>query len=168
MRCAIAALLARSGGGLLATPRGVARMAATAAAADDAAVEADDPLVQYLVLRRDLQETDAWPLGALIAQGAHAAVAAVARTWDTDETRAYVAPAALGSMTKAVLELKGEAQLRTLAAKLDAADVAHELWIEQPEDTPTCLATAPGRKSALAPHFKKCRLSTWHEPRSKG
>ena len=46
MRCAIAALLARSGGGLLATPRGVARMAATAAAADDAAVEADDPLVQ--------------------------------------------------------------------------------------------------------------------------
>lgn len=47
---------------------------------------------RYLVLRRDLQETDAWPLGALIAQGAHAAVAAVARTWDTDETRAYRRP----------------------------------------------------------------------------
>ena len=26
-----------------------------------------DPLVQYIVLRRDLQETEGWPLGALVA-----------------------------------------------------------------------------------------------------
>ena len=35
----------------------------------------DDPLLQYLVLRRDLQEKESWPLGALVAQGAHAAAA---------------------------------------------------------------------------------------------
>lgn len=29
-----------------------------------------DPLFQYVVLRRDLQEYERWPLGALIAQEA--------------------------------------------------------------------------------------------------
>ena len=68
-------------------------------------------------------------------------------------------------MTKAVLELKGEPQLRTLAEKLAAAGLKHHLWVEQPENVATCLATAPARKSTLAPHFKKCRLSSWHAPK---
>ena len=127
------------------------------------AAEPDDPLVQYIVLRRDLQETEGWPLGALVAQGSHAAVAAVAEHWDTPACRAYVAPDAIKRMTKAVLEVKGELQLRGLAAKLEEGGAAHVLWVEQPENFPTCLATAPARKSTLAPFFKKCRLSSWHD-----
>ena len=121
------------------------------------------PAVQYIVLRRDLQETEGWPLGALVAQGSHAAVAAVAEHWDTPACRAYVAPDAIKRMTKAVLEVKGEPQLRGLAAKLEEGGAAHVLWVEQPENFPTCLATAPARKSTLAPFFKKCRLSSWHD-----
>mmetsp|Transcript_8691 Transcript_8691/g.26149 ORF Transcript_8691/g.26149 Transcript_8691/m.26149 type:complete len:165 (-) Transcript_8691:22-516(-) len=142
-------------------PRGsLRRMAAAVDAAED------DPLVQYLVLRRDLQEKEAWPLGALVAQGAHAAVAAVAESIASEDTAAYVAPDALGRMTKAVLEVKGEPQLTNLAAKLSEAGVKHHLWVEQPEAVPTCLATAPARKSLLRPHFKKCQLSSWHAPKS--
>ena len=51
---------------------------------------------RYLVLRRDLQEKEAWPLGALVAQGAHAAVAAVAESITSEDTAAYVAPDASG------------------------------------------------------------------------
>lgn len=57
-----------------------------------------------------------------------------------------------------VLEIKGESQLRALAAKLAEAGVPHKLWVEQPEDFATCLATAPSRKSAVAPHVKKLKL----------
>ena len=57
-----------------------------------------------------------------------------------------------------VLEIKSEAQLRNLAAKMAEAGVAHKLWIEQPEDFPTCLATAPARKSAVAPLVRKLKL----------
>ena len=57
-----------------------------------------------------------------------------------------------------VLEIKGEAQLRTLAEKLTEAGVAHKLWVEQPEDFPTCLATAPAHKSAVGSHFNKFKL----------
>jgi hypothetical protein len=57
-----------------------------------------------------------------------------------------------------VLEIKSEVQLRNLAAKLSEAGVAYKLWVEQPEDFATCLATAPNRKSAVAPLLKKLKL----------
>ena len=57
-----------------------------------------------------------------------------------------------------VLEIKGQAQLRTLAEKLAEVGVAHKLWVEQPEGIPTCLATAPAHKSAVGSHFKKLKL----------
>jgi hypothetical protein len=61
-------------------------------------------------------------------------------------------------LLQVVLEVKGEAQLRGLAAKLAEAGVPHKLWVEQPEDFATCLATAPNRKSAVAPLVKKLKL----------
>jgi len=57
-----------------------------------------------------------------------------------------------------VLEIKGETQLRNLATKLREAGVGHKLWVEQPEDFATALATAPARKSEVAHHFKKLKL----------
>lgn len=57
-----------------------------------------------------------------------------------------------------VLEVKGETQLRALAAKLAEAGVAHKLWIEQPEDIATCLASKPYLKSTVSSHFKKLPL----------
>jgi len=57
-----------------------------------------------------------------------------------------------------VLEVKGEAQLSNLSAKLAAAGVLHKLWVEQPENYPTCLATKPYRRSDVAQHFKKLQL----------
>lgn len=57
-----------------------------------------------------------------------------------------------------VLEIKGEAQLRALADKLAAAGVGHKLWMEQPENIPTCLATKPVLKAEAGVHFKKFQL----------
>ena len=57
-----------------------------------------------------------------------------------------------------VLEVKGEAQLRSLSEKLAAEGVPHKLWVEQPEDYATCLATAPRPKSQVQPHVKKLKL----------
>ena len=57
-----------------------------------------------------------------------------------------------------VLEVKGEAQLTNLAKQLEEAGVRHKLWVEQPENFPTCLATAPYPKDAVQEHFKKLKL----------
>lgn len=54
--------------------------------------------------------------------------------------------------------MKGETQLRNLSSKLAEAGIKHKLWIEQPEDYATCLATKPYRKSEVAQLFKKARF----------
>lgn len=130
--------------------------AAAAATGEEGAKEAVDVLVQYVVLRRDL--ADAWPVGSVVAQGCHAAVAAVWAHRDHPDTAAYCAPDNLDRMHKVTLEVKGETQLNNLAEKLAAAGVRHKLWIEQPENIPTCIATAPCPKSQVSSFFKKLKL----------
>jgi len=98
-------------------------------------------------------------LGSIVAQACHASVAALWLSKEDDTTAQYCAPDALDHMHKVVLELKGEEQLRNLSKKLDEAGVLHKLWIEQPEDFATCLATKPYRKDEVSPFFKKCKLA---------
>ncbi|KAG6513630.1 putative peptidyl-tRNA hydrolase PTRHD1 [Zingiber officinale] len=115
-----------------------------------------DVMVQYVVLRRDLIDT--WPLGSVVTQGCHAAVAAVWSHRQHPDVLAYCSDDNLDSMHKVTLEVKGETQLRNLSEKLKSEGVDHKLWIEQPENFPTCLATRPYPKSQLASFFKKLKL----------
>jgi len=126
-------------------------MAAAAAAAPKLA-----NIVQYVVVRKDLAKS--FPLGALLAQSAHACVAAVWQSREAPATVAYCAPAALDAMHKVVLAVDSAEALAALAAALTAASVPHKLWIEQPENDATCLATAPGAREELAPHFAALKL----------
>ena len=59
-----------------------------------------DPLIQYVVLREDLWTQLGWPLGSVVAQGCHAAVAAVWEARDDAETQAYCSPEAIDGMHK--------------------------------------------------------------------
>ena len=139
-------------------------MSAAAASAGEnpenpSAASPTNPIVQYVVLRKDLGASLGWPLGSICAQAAHAAVAAVWEHRDHPDVEAYCAPDAIDGMRKVVLEVKGETQLVNLAAKLADAGVAHKLWTEQPENVQTCLATRPCRKDEVQALFKKCNLA---------
>ncbi|XP_010262334.1 PREDICTED: putative peptidyl-tRNA hydrolase PTRHD1 [Nelumbo nucifera] len=118
--------------------------------------ENSDVLVQYIVLRRDL--IDSWPLGSVVTQGCHASVSAIWTHKDDAETLSYCSPENIDSMHKVTLEVKGETQLLNFSEKLKNAGIAHKLWIEQPENFPTCLATKPYRKSIVSSFFKKLKL----------
>ena len=77
---------------------------------------------------------------------------------DSETTKAYCEGAALDSMRKVVLQVDDQGQLLELRAKLLEAGVKHKLWMEQPENMPTCIATAPADKSEVGPLFKKYSL----------
>ncbi|XP_076888828.1 uncharacterized protein LOC143539380 [Bidens hawaiensis] len=115
-----------------------------------------DVLVQYVVLRRDLIDT--WPLGSVVTQGCHASVAAIWSHKDDPHTIEYCNPSNIDSMHKVTLEVKGEVQLKNLSEKLTSNNIAHKLWIEQPENYPTCLASKPYPKSVVSSLFKKLKL----------
>ncbi|KAM7459673.1 hypothetical protein LguiA_036667 [Lonicera macranthoides] len=115
-----------------------------------------DVLVQYVVLRRDLIDT--WPMGSVVTQGCHASVAAIWSHKDDPHTLQYCSSTNLDSMHKVTLEVKGETQIVNLTEKLKGGGIAHKLWIEQPENIPTCLATKPYPKSIISSYFKKLKL----------
>ncbi|KAG9454481.1 hypothetical protein H6P81_007385 [Aristolochia fimbriata] len=115
-----------------------------------------DVLIQYVVMRRDLIDT--WPLGSILAQGCHASVAAIWAEKDDLHSAEYCSEQNLDRMHKVVLEVKGETQIINLSEKLVAGGIAHKLWIEQPENIPTCLATKPYPKSVVSSFFRKLKL----------
>ncbi|GFR44610.1 hypothetical protein Agub_g5893, partial [Astrephomene gubernaculifera] len=117
-----------------------------------------DFLVQYVVVRKDLWGSLGWPLGSVVAQACHASSAAMWQHRDEEATQKYLAPDNIDHMRKVVLEVKDESQLRRLSEQLTQAGVGHKMWIEQPENFPTCLATRPYAKSQVAAHFKKLQL----------
>ncbi|WCJ30504.1 Peptidyl-tRNA hydrolase II (PTH2) family protein [Euphorbia peplus] len=117
---------------------------------------AEDVLVQYVVLRRDLIDT--WPTGSVVTQGCHAAVAAIWENKEDDLTVKYCSPQNINSMHKVTLEVKGETQIKNLSEKLIGGGIAHKLWIEQPENIPTSIATKPYPKSVVSSFFKKLKL----------
>ncbi|KFK25355.1 hypothetical protein AALP_AA8G102200 [Arabis alpina] len=123
---------------------------------ENSAANPDDVVVQYVVLRRDL--IDSWPLGSVVTQGCHASVAAIWEFKDDPVTLQYCDPLHIDSMHKVTLEVKGEIQIMNLSEKLKLGGISHKLWMEQPENIPTCIATKPYPKSHVSSFFKKLKL----------
>lgn len=124
-----------------------------------------DPLVQYVVVRRDL--CDDWPRGSMVAQAVHAAVGAIWKTRDNPTTVSYCSQSGNTNpdagvvnqqMHTVVLEVKNEGGLVKLADKLTENDIHHILWREQPENIVTALATGVYQQSTIKKFFKKLRL----------
>ncbi|XP_032440335.1 putative peptidyl-tRNA hydrolase PTRHD1 isoform X1 [Xiphophorus hellerii] len=113
-------------------------------------------LVQYVVVRSDLVHQLSWPLGAVITQACHAATAAIHLHYGDPDTRRYLEQ--LDAMHKVVLGAPDEAALSGLSDSLTQAGISHKLWIEQPENIPTCLALKPYPKETVQPLMKKLKL----------
>ncbi|VDN16025.1 unnamed protein product [Dibothriocephalus latus] len=112
-------------------------------------------LVQYILLRSDLKSRLGWPLGAIVAQGCHAATAALHKFRDHVDTKAYLDD--LERMHKVVLSIE-ESELPVMADKLTAAGVDFITWREQPEDIFTAIALRPYTKKEVQSYFKGMRL----------
>jgi hypothetical protein len=73
----------------------------TAAASPSPSPPADaDPIVQWVVLRRDLWTDLGWPLGPVIAQACHASSAAMFSHLQDAATQEYIAAANIDHMHK--------------------------------------------------------------------
>merc|ERR1712223_27536 len=115
-----------------------------------------NPIVQYVVVRSDLMKSLSWPVGALIAQACHASTSVMHLFYDHEDTQKYLRE--LDSMHKIVLEVKDENELKKIDDKLTEGTIDHKLWIEQPENFPTCLAVRPYPKDQVQKFFKGLKL----------
>uniref|UniRef100_A0A3P8UQQ6 peptidyl-tRNA hydrolase n=1 Tax=Cynoglossus semilaevis TaxID=244447 RepID=A0A3P8UQQ6_CYNSE len=107
-------------------------------------------LVQYVVVRADLVHKLSWPPGGGVNQARPAA------------------PAQSGAGGKSLrlqcvcvfccVQAPDEEALSSLSENLTQAGVSHKLWIEQPENIPTCLALKPYPKETVQPLLRKFKL----------
>ncbi|XP_076296917.1 putative peptidyl-tRNA hydrolase PTRHD1 [Lasioglossum baleicum] len=113
-------------------------------------------IVQYVLVRGDLLKTLKWPIGAVIAQACHACTAVTHLFYNDSHMQDYLSD--IDNMHKIILEVPDETSLNTLCAQLKDNDIQHKLWIEQPENIPTCLAVKPYPKNKVQSYFKKYKL----------
>lgn len=113
-------------------------------------------IVQYVIVRSDLLKEKGWSVGALIAQACHAVTAVTHLFRDDEDSKRYLDD--MDNMHKVVLEAKNEESLVELKDKLVAGGVKHKLWIEQPENIPTCLVVKPYPKDDVQMYFKAFKL----------
>ncbi|XP_013408818.1 putative peptidyl-tRNA hydrolase PTRHD1 [Lingula anatina] len=109
-------------------------------------------LVQYVLIRSDLK----WPTGALIAQACHACTAVMHLFREDPNVKSYTED--YTRMHKVVLEAKDEESLTKVSESLTSDNKDFHLWIEQPENIPTCIATKPYHKEEIQTYFKKFKL----------
>ncbi|XP_069700153.1 putative peptidyl-tRNA hydrolase PTRHD1 [Periplaneta americana] len=114
------------------------------------------PLVQYVVVRADLIKVHKWNLGSVIAQACHACCAVTHLFHDDPQTQEYLKD--LDNMHKVVLEVPDDSGLQSLESKLKEHSVLHKMWIEQPENIPTCIVVKPYPKEEVQKYFKKLKL----------
>ncbi|XP_026318616.1 putative peptidyl-tRNA hydrolase PTRHD1 isoform X2 [Hyposmocoma kahamanoa] len=112
--------------------------------------------VQYVLLRSDLLKELGWSIGALVAQACHASTAVLHLFKDDEYTKMYLQD--LDNMHKVVLEVPNEETLKKVAVKLTENSIDHKLWIEQPENIPTCLAIKPYPKDEVKKFVNKLKL----------
>ncbi|XP_011505370.1 PREDICTED: putative peptidyl-tRNA hydrolase PTRHD1 [Ceratosolen solmsi marchali] len=113
-------------------------------------------IIQYIILRGDLIKTLDWPVGAVIAQACHACTSVIHVFHDDPCTQSYLLD--LDNMHKVVLETPNEETLRSLSKTLENNLICHKLWIEQPENIPTCLVLKPYSKNEVYKYIKKLNL----------
>lgn len=127
--------------------------------------EESTPLIQYILVRRDLITVHKWSMGSLMAQAVHAGVAAVWASQQSESTIRYcehVNAANDGQerpqMHTIVLEAKGEEDIIEVGQKLKQDEIGFQMWKEQPENTITALASFPSSKSEVQQYFKPFKL----------
>lgn len=119
---------------------------------DSVKTDSSDPIVQYILVRTDLN----WTTGALIAQACHASIATISETVQNQFTKSYLGD--LDNMRKVILRAEKLEDLTSVQAVLRNAGIEHRLWIEKPENIATCLACSPQPKSLVQAAFRHLKL----------
>lgn len=109
-------------------------------------------IVQYILVRKDLN----WTTGALIAQACHASIASISNSSNSPHTKSYLNN--LENMHKIILRAEKVDDLMDIEKKLKESNISHHLWIERPENIPSCLAVSPQPKSLVQSIFKHLKL----------
>ena len=118
--------------------------------------EKKEIIVQYIVVRNDLPRNQDRSFNTLISHTASAATAAIHMCYKHEHTEEYLQD--LDDLRKTIFQVDDEEQMFDLDNKLMLNKVDYKMWIKQPENYATCIATRPYPKSEIAEYFKNLKI----------
>ena len=121
--------------------------------------EEKEKIVQYIVVRNDLGRNQDRAFNTLISHTASAATAAIHIYYKHEHTQQYLKDLEdLDNPNKKVFQVEDEDGLLELDTQFMLHKVEYRMWIKQPENYATCIATRPYPKSELDPYFKNLKV----------
>ena len=120
--------------------------------------EEKEIIVQYIIVRNDLGRTTGHDktFNALLKHTTSASTAAIHKFYKHEDTEAYLKD--LDSMKKKVFQVDDEEELFDFENKLILHKIDYKMWIKQPDNYATCIATRPYPISEIAEYFKNLKI----------
>jgi peptidyl-tRNA hydrolase len=100
-------------------------------------------------------------VGGLISNATHAAISVIIENSQDKDTNNYTGTSALPPATQmhsVVLAANDQTELEQTVDKLKQNNIIYKVWIEQPENYPSCLATKPYQRKIIQPILKHLKL----------
>ena len=113
-------------------------------------------IVQYIIVRNDAYRNQDRSFSAILQHTCSAAAAVIHKHYHHKYTREYLKD--LDGMKKKVFQVNDEKELFALENKLVSNEIDYKMWIKQPGNCATCIATRPYPMSEISSYFKNVKL----------
>ena len=113
-------------------------------------------LVQYIIIRNDVYRNQKGSFNSMLQHTSSASAAVIHKHYNHKYTREYLKD--LDGMRKKVFQVDDEKELFALENKLVSNEIDYRMWIKQPGDCATCIATRPYPTTEIATFFKNVKI----------
>ena len=113
-------------------------------------------IVQYIIVRNDAYRNQERSFNSILQHTSSASAAVIHKHYHHKYTRDYLKD--LDNMRKKVFQVNDEKELFELENKLVSNEIDYRMWIKQPGNYATCIATRPYPITEISSHFKNVKL----------
>ena len=118
--------------------------------------EEKEVIVQYIIVRNDVYRNQERSFNTILQHTSSAATSMIQKHYHHKYTRDYLKDG--DDMRKKIFQVKDEKELSDLSNKLTLNNIDFKVWIKQPGNYATCIATRPYPVTEISQHFKNVKI----------
>ena len=118
--------------------------------------EEKEVIVQYIIVRNDVYRNQERSFNTILQHTSSAATSMIHKHYHHKYTRDYLKDG--DDMRKKIFQVKDEKELSDLSNTLTLNNIDFKVWIKQPGNYATCIATRPYPVTDMSQHFKNVKI----------
>ena len=118
--------------------------------------EEKEVIVQYIIVRNDVYRNQERSFNTILQHTSSAATSIIHKHYHHKNTREYLKDG--DDMKKKIFQVNDIKELSTLANLLQSNSIDFRIWVKEPDNIATCLATRPYPVSEISKYFKNVKI----------